>query len=48
MKKVDRTRFRVLDREYVFGAGPFPEQIVSRGQKLLTAAPELKIDRQKI
>ena len=48
VKKVDRTRFRVLDREYVFGAGPFPEQIVSRGLKLLTAGPELKIDQQKI
>ncbi|MBR4665122.1 MAG: hypothetical protein IKO93_14740, partial [Lentisphaeria bacterium] len=33
VEKVDRTRFRVLDREYVLGAGPFPEQIVSRGLK---------------
>ena len=48
VQKVDDTHLRVLDREYVFGNGPFPQQIVSRGMKLLSAPPELQIPGQQI
>ena len=42
--KIDGKIFRVIDREYIFGEGPFPEQIVSRGSKLFVRPPALSVD----
>lgn len=35
---------KVLDREYEFGKGPMPVQIVSRGNKLFVRSPEFKLN----
>ena len=45
IQKVSETKYKVLDREYEFdGQSPFPKQIVSRGENMISQAPQLKID----
>ncbi len=46
--RADGKVFHVLGREYRFGSGPFPEQIVSRGSALFLHPPELLIDGRKV
>lgn len=38
---------RVLDRVYTFGTSPFPANILSRGEKVLSGTPELMLNGQK-
>ena len=40
--------WRVLDREYFFGASPFPERIVSRGDETFVSPPRLRLDGREI
>lgn len=39
VKRLDETRFGVLDREYTIGANLYPVKAVSRGESVITDAP---------
>ena len=40
--------WRVLDREYVFGGGPFPSSVSSRGKAMFRRAPEVVLDGEPV
>ena len=44
VEKLDSRRFRVWNRIYTFGDGPFPIQIETAGEKMLASGPALLLD----
>lgn len=45
IKKVGKKSYKIWDRVYHFGNGPWPVQITSRGKKLFHTSPEIRADR---
>ncbi len=44
IREKSELHFTLLDREYIFGASPAPVQILSRGEKMLSALPVWKLN----
>ena len=49
VKKIDARRYAVLDRIFVFdGVSPLPEQLIVKGENILSKRPELLVDGKSI